>query len=103
MADYPVRIEAISINGGKGACKGRARTRLGEEHLLHIHTPAGICARALHTLYPYIMALRFSEKTFFERKGPFIEIYCPDGDVLFRLSRVREESKPKGGEKPDAV
>lgn len=88
MQDVPVTIEAVAIAGGKRMCKGRARTCLGQKSTLHILTPEGVCARAFAVLYPYALAMRFAEKISFERKGPFMEILCPDGDVTFRLSRA---------------
>ena len=88
MQDVPVIIEAVAIAGGKRMCKGKARTCLGHKTTLHILTPEGVCARAFAVLYPYALAMRFAEKTAFERQGPFVEILCPDGDVTFRLSRA---------------
>ncbi len=87
MQDCPVIIEAVAIEGGKKMCKGRAHTRLGAAATLHIHTPEGMCARAFAAVYPYALAMRFAEKTAFEREGAFVDIVCPDGDVTFRLSR----------------
>lgn len=88
MHDVPILIEATAIAGSRPACKGRAHTRLGQKAVLHILTPEGMCARAFAVLYPYALAMRFAEKTAFERKGFFVDVVCPDGDVTFRLSRM---------------
>lgn len=87
MRDVPVVIEVIGIADGKDRCKGRAKTCLGSCYEMHVHTPKGLCARAFSMLYPYMLAMRFAEATVFERKGPYIDLVCPDGDVTFRLTR----------------
>ncbi len=91
MRDDAVRIEAVEIAGGKRMCKGRAQTCLGQGWTLRVHTPEGLCARAFAALYPHALAMRFAEKTLFERNGPYIDIRCPDGEVTFRLSRIKTE------------
>lgn len=89
MPDVPVLIEVVSIGGGE-RCKGRAKTRLGDKYEMHICTPKGMCARSFAMLYPYMLAMRFASKTGFERKGPYVDLVCPDGDVTFRLTRKED-------------
>ncbi len=91
MQNVPVTIEVVAIEGGKAKCKGGARTCMGQKATVHVLTPEGLCARAFAVLYPYILAMRFAEKTMFERQGPYVDIVCPDGDVTFRLTRKQKE------------
>ncbi len=90
MPDRAVRIEVVNINGNKECCKGKAKTCPGQVWRLHVHTPAGLCARAFNVIYPHAYAMRYAEKLGIETKGPFIELSCPDGDVTFRVSREED-------------
>lgn len=88
MQDFPVCIEVVAICEGKTACKGRAKTPLGQAWEMHVHTPAGMCGRAFAMLYPYLLSMRFADEIFLERGCGYAEFVCPDGDVTFRVSRV---------------
>ena len=50
--------------------------------------PQGICARAFHSIYPSAMGMRFSDQTYWEQGQGYLDITCPDGHVVYRLSRV---------------
>ena len=91
MQNFPLRIEVVAINGGKTACKGGAKTPLGQSWQVHVHTPAGMCGRAFAMLFPYLFSMRLSDEIFLERGRGYAEFTCPDGDVTFRVSRVVHE------------
>jgi len=93
MQDVPVRIEAVSVNGNRTVCKGRAKTAVGQSWDMHVHTPAGMCGRAFATLYPYLLSMRFADELPLERGRGYAEFVCPDGDVTFRVSRAIGEEQ----------
>ncbi len=50
--------------------------------------PQGICARAFNSIYPSAMGLRFSDETYWEQGRGYLDITCPDGHTVYRLSRI---------------
>jgi uncharacterized repeat protein (TIGR04076 family) len=47
-----------------------------------------MCARAFAAIYPAAVAMRFSEEISWEQGRGYVEIMCPDNDVMYRLSRI---------------
>ena len=92
MANYRIKCEAIRIMDGKDCCPGSAKCKLGETYIIGPRTPepVGMCGRAFHSIHPMAFAMRFSEQMFWE-KDKNIEVTCPDGLVVYRLSRIRKD------------
>ena len=92
MANYRIKCEAIRIVNGKECCPGSAKCKVGETYIIGPRTPepVGMCGRAFHSLHPMAFAMRFSEHMSCE-KDKDVEITCPDGFVVYRLSRIRKD------------
>jgi uncharacterized repeat protein (TIGR04076 family) len=54
-------------------------------------TPEGMCVRAFNAILPSAFAMRFSEKMPWEKDEGYADVTCPDGDVIVRLSRTKQE------------
>jgi len=89
MHNFQLCIEAVAIHEGKTHCKGGAKTPVGQSWEMHVHTPAGMCGRAFAMLYPYLLSMRLADEIFLERGRGYAEFVCPDGDVTFRVRRVK--------------
>jgi len=91
MPDYKIKCEVLEVSTESGRCQGAACMRKGQAFVLGARTPEpeGICARSFASLYPTATALRFSEETPWERGKGFMDVRCPDGQVVYRLSRLK--------------
>ncbi|NYT02418.1 MAG: TIGR04076 family protein [Methanosarcinales archaeon] len=92
MAVYNIRCEVMSIAGDKEQCIGAARMKKGEVFIFEARTPEtrGMCVRAFNAIFPSAFAMRFSEKMPWEKGDGYVDVTCPDGDIVIRLSRIRE-------------
>lgn len=89
MLDYRIRCEVVNIKDGQTFCSGLARVKPGESFVIGVKTPEGICAKAFAAIYPIVMSMRFTEENRMEHGHGFIEVTCPDGEVTYRLSRIK--------------
>jgi uncharacterized repeat protein (TIGR04076 family) len=89
MAVYKIKCEVISIAGNKEACIGAAKMKKGESFIFEARTPEGLCVRAFNAIFPSAFAMRFSEKMPWEKGEGYVDVTCPDGDVVIRLSRIK--------------
>ncbi len=92
MANYKIRCEVIGITENRTKCPGSAQTRNDEVFIIGPRTPQtpGMCGRAFSAIHPMALAMRFSEKMFWENEQGMVEVTCPDGYVRYRLSRIVE-------------
>ncbi len=100
MPAYRIKCEVIKITGDKISCPGGARMKIGSEFNIGVVTPAGMCARSYASIYPVAMAMRFSEETVWERGQGYVDVTCPESNVVYRLTRVKggeEKSKDSSG------
>ena len=86
MANYKIKCEVAKILAGRFKC-----SKVGDCFVLGPRTPAGMCARAFAAVYPASLAMRFAEKISWEAEDGSVEITCPDQDVVYRLTRVKED------------
>ncbi|NPV62453.1 MAG: TIGR04076 family protein [Methanotrichaceae archaeon] len=91
MAAYKIKCEVISIGEDREKCIGAAKMKKGETFIFQARTPEGMCVRAFNAVFPSAFAMRYSEKMPWEKKEGYADITCPDGDVVIRISRIREE------------
>jgi uncharacterized Fe-S cluster protein YjdI len=86
MADFKIRCEAIEVRTDTGCCPGSAKCRIGEVYDIDSKTPQpnGMCGRSFH-------AMQLTDGMFCENADEHVEVTCPDGAVVYRLSRIREE------------
>ncbi len=92
MANYKIRCEVVDISENRTVCPGSAKTRREEVFIIGPRTPQtpGMCGRAFHSIHPMALAMRFSEKMFWENDQGTVEVTCPDGFVRYRLTRIAE-------------
>lgn len=83
---YKVKARVISQ---KGHCA--AGHKVGDEYLVGDTTPAGMCAWAFYTLFPFVSGLQSGGSFPWETDKDVTTVACPDGGnpVLFELRRVR--------------
>ena len=86
MANYKIKCEVVEIRQNKFKC-----SHVGQTFLLGARTPEGMCAKAYASIYPQALAMRFSDKMAWEDESGVINITCPDRDVVYRLSRIKDE------------
>jgi uncharacterized repeat protein (TIGR04076 family) len=88
-ANYKIKCEAIKVESDTGCCPGSAKCRVGETYTIGPRTPdPPMCGRAFHTIHPMALAMRFSDTMLCEKPPGQVEVACPDGFVVFRLSRI---------------
>jgi len=85
VPDYKVRCEVVEILRNAFDC-----SKVGQAFILGPRTPEGMCARAFAGLYPTALAMRFSERIAWENEQGQVDVTCPERDVVYRLTRVRE-------------
>ncbi len=90
MAVYKIRCEVISIAGDKEKCIGAAKMKKGETFIFEARTPEGMCVRAFNAIFPSAFAMRYSEKMPWEKAEGYVDVTCPDGDIVVRLTRVKD-------------
>lgn len=91
MADYKIRCEIVDAGDGGAVCTGAGRMKKNDVYTIGLKTPepAGICSKAFMAIYPVYMALRFTEEIPLEKGRGYVDVTCPDGQVIFRLSRIK--------------
>ena len=85
---YEVLVKVVSQ---QGTC--HAGHKVGDEFLLSINTPPGLCLSALNAIYPYFRVLRFGASHPFQSDPDVIDtLACPDlkNPVVFELRRIRK-------------
>ena len=91
MAVCKIKCEVVDIEGGRDKCAGSAVMKRGGVFILTQKTPDGLCAKSFSAIYPAAVAMSFSEAIPWEKGKGYLDITCPDGQVIFRLSRIRDE------------
>ena len=71
----------------KGRCE--AGHGVGDEFVIDLTAPAGLCSWALYTLFPFAEVLQFGGSFPWEKDGDKARVACPDPDnpVVFELRR----------------
>jgi len=92
LANFNIKCEAIRVLSDTGICSGSAKCRTGETYVLGLRTPEpnGMCARAFHSVHPTAFAMRCTDQISLEQADESVEVTCPGGSVVYRLSRIRE-------------
>ena len=72
----------------EGTCESGHRT--GDEFIIGITTPEGMCSWAYHTIFPFAEVLRFGGTFPWEKDPDKAIVACPDAEnpVIFELRRV---------------
>ena len=91
MAVHKIRCEVMSIAGDKEKCIGAAKMKKGEKFIFEARTPEGMCVRAFNAIFPSAFAMRYSDKMPWEKEGGYAHVTCPDGDIVVRLTRVKDD------------
>ncbi len=86
MYNYQIKCEVVQIVADKFKCSA-----LGQTFVIGPRTPEGMCARAFAAIYPTAVAMRFSEEMPWEQGRGYVDVMCPDNDVVYRLTRIREK------------
>ncbi len=84
MANYKIKCEVIDILRNEFNC-----SKVGQTFIIGTRTPEGMCAKAFAAVYPTALAMRFSEKIAWEKNQEYIDVICPDQDVVYRLTRIK--------------
>ena len=85
MSNHKIKCEVVHIAANKFKC-----SEVGQSFIIGPRTPAGMCARAFAAVYPAALAMRFSDEMSWEQGRGYIDTVCPDNDVTYRLSRIKE-------------
>jgi len=87
MAEW-YRVKAKVINQ-KGTCE--AGQKVGDEFIIGNTLPAGMCAWAFYTIFPFVTALQAGGTFPWEEDKDTAVVACPDpqNPVVFELKRVR--------------
>ncbi len=91
MQTFKINCEVIHIDGDQIICPGGARVKAGSIYTIGVITPVGMCARSFMSVFPVAMSMRFSEETPWERGKGFVDVTCPEGHTIFRLTRLKSE------------
>jgi len=83
MANYKLKCEVVRVDEANTSCQ-----KPGDSFVIGPRTPAGMCSRAFATIYPAALAMRFTEEFTWEKPGDGLEVTCPDGFVVYRLTRI---------------
>ena len=92
LGNFDISCEAMSVSSDTGVCPGAAKCLVGETYVLGIRTPEpnGMCARAFHAVHPIAFAMRCADRISLEQADGSVEVTCPGGSVVYKLSRIRE-------------
>lgn len=91
MAVHKISCEVMSIAGDKEKCIGAAKMKKGEKFIFEARTPEGMCVRAFNAIFPSAFAMRYSDKMPWEKGECYADVTCPDGDIVVRLTRVKDD------------
>jgi uncharacterized repeat protein (TIGR04076 family) len=91
VKNFKMKCDVIDVRTESGICPGEAETQNGEQYVLGARTPESnsICANALAAIHPMSLAMRMTDKMYWEKKDHF-DLVCPHGAVTFRISRIRQ-------------
>ncbi len=99
MANYRINCEVFTIDDGNLVCPGATRMKAGNSFNIGIITPIGMCARSFAAIFPVALAMRCSDETPWERGRGYIDVTCPDGHVVYRLTRIKSNTNEDGNAK----
>ena len=87
MANYESRVISAKVISQKGTCV--AAHKVGDEFLITDMCPAGMCAWAFYTLFPFAQVLMSGGNFPWEKDPDKCTVACPDpgSPVVFELSR----------------
>ena len=91
MAVHKISCEVMRIAGDKEKCIGAAKMKKGEKFIFEARTPEGMCVRAFNAIFPSAFAMRYSDKMPWEKGEGYADVTCPDGDIVVRLTRVKDD------------
>jgi len=94
MPDYQIRCEAVTVDQARTTCQ-----KPGDVFVIGPRTPDGMCSRAFAAVYPAALAMRFSDSIKWEAPEGHLDVTCPDGFVVYRLSRI-DPAAPGQGAQP---
>ena len=79
----------MRIISQKGHCE--VGHKVGDEWMIDDSVPAGMCAWAFYTLFPFAIALKSGGAFPWEKDKDSTTIACPDADnpVVFELRRIK--------------
>jgi uncharacterized repeat protein (TIGR04076 family) len=82
------------VVGQKGTCA--AGHRVGDEFAVGDCTPAGMCAWAFYTIFPFAAVLQFGGVFPWESDPDKAVVACPDSEnqTAFELRRIVRRRKP---------
>jgi len=71
-------------------------TKLGQEWVVGLHTPEGMCHAAWNNLYPYVRALQTGASFPWSSDPDVVIVNCPDRVKIatYELRRLRDSSHP---------
>ena len=80
---------AVKVVKRVGTCD--AEMKVGDEWVIEMHTPAGICTSAYNALFPYFQILRSGGSFTWMKDPDKIIVGCPDpvNRTVFELTRLR--------------
>jgi len=89
MANYENRVVSAKVISQKGTCV--AAHKIGDEFLITDMCPAGMCAWAFYTLFPFAQVLMSDGSFPWEKDPDKCTVACPDpgSPVVFELSRKK--------------
>jgi uncharacterized repeat protein (TIGR04076 family) len=89
MANYDNRVISAKVISQKGTCV--ACHKSGDEFLISDMCPAGMCAWAFYTLFPFAQVLMSGGVFPWEKHPHKCTVACPDpaNPVVFELSRSK--------------
>jgi uncharacterized repeat protein (TIGR04076 family) len=85
MPNYKIKCEVVKVEEAKTNCQ-----KVGDAFVIGPRTPEGMCARAFAAVYPAALAMRFSDDFAWQKGKDCLEITCPDGLVVYRLTREKD-------------
>jgi uncharacterized repeat protein (TIGR04076 family) len=90
MAEDEFYEVSATVISQKGKCE--AGHKIGDKFRIADKTPAGMCAWAFYTLFPFISALMFGGAFPWEEDKDKATVACPDptNPVVFELKRLRK-------------
>jgi len=83
---YQIKARVISQ---KGTCE--AGQKVGDEYVIGNTLPAGMCAWAFYTIFPFVTALQAGGTFPWEKDKDTAIVACPDpqNPVVFELKRIQ--------------
>jgi len=80
----------VIIRVKRGTCQEK-RMMEGQEFVVDVKTPEGICLDAWNSITPYLNALRYDGNFPWEKKKGVVTLHCPDPNgILFEMKRIEK-------------